>query len=575
MLRNFLLSLLTVLYFQANAQQTMLFEVYKPNSKNKNYLFGTMHEAHPDVYNFNDSLFWAIDKSEKAIFEMDLGSDNLKNIGRDFDEEKLFGFLVKMVDEMIDSVLPAVVNEIPANILAQKLELMVGSLYGKVSSFGGKRLANQNKEFLDMFLFGYAKKQNKELIGLETANEQMQALLGEILSMDVKSFDMRKHIMQFLQKEQIDMVFFDEYLNASARLLQVYHKKDYANLCDSMVNAMSGGSVFEQKYYKALFVDRNILMFERSLPHFEAGNVFMAVGAGHLCGPTGLIEAYTKAGYIIRPVNTSAKTNQKLEWYTLKSSYFSVDLPKNVEIDTNAQMFWSMWMPEDASRNATLYTTKGMATFSIEDNNYDFEEMEATEEIWDEDWDVEAEMPEDFDSTFFNEEFEIEEMPFEFEDDFDDEEDVEMIYLDDEDYDGDDELSEIGANYDDEMLADRYTKPNPFTIMREKTMALMENPVYAAYFMELGMALEKSDVLKNIRQNPFDIPESEPETFKLKVSKKKNLNMTLTKSFGETILSTVVETKNGTFKLSVTGDEKVLRTPEIQQFFVSFAKLNK
>jgi uncharacterized protein YbaP (TraB family) len=572
MLRNFLLGLLTVLFFQANAQQTMLFEVYKPNSKNKSYLFGTMHEAHPDVYNFNDSLFWAIDKSDKAIFEMDLSSDNLKNIGRDFDEEKLFGFLIKIVDEMIDSVLPAVVNEIPANVLAQKLELMVGSLYGKVSSFGGKRLANQNKEFLDMFLFGYAKKHDKELIGLETANEQMQALLGEILSMDVKTFDMKKNIMQFLLNEQIDMGFFDEYLNASTRLLQVYHKKDYANLCDSMVNAMSGGSVFEQKYYKALFVDRNILMFERSLPHFEAGNVFMAVGAGHLCGPTGLMEAYKKAGYIVRPVNTSAKTNNKVEWYTLKSSNWSVELPKNVEIDTSAHFFYSMWMPDEELRKATLYTSKGMATFSIENESYDFEETEIDDEMWSEDWDFEdEEIVEDFDSAFFDEDFEIQEVPFEFEDEFEDEEDVEMIYLDEEDS----ELSEVDADYDDEMLADRYNKPNPFTIMREKTMALMENPVYAAYFMELGMALEGSDVLKNLRQNPFDLAESEPETFKLKVSKKKKLDMTLTKSYGENILSTVVETKNGTFKLSVSGDEKVLRNPEIHQFFVSFAKLNK
>jgi uncharacterized protein YbaP (TraB family) len=54
-------------------------------------------------------------------------------------------------------------------------------------------------------------------------------------------------------------------------------------------------------FQDSLITKRNGVMFERSLPLLEKGAAFIAVGALHLPGESGLINSFAKAGYTVSP----------------------------------------------------------------------------------------------------------------------------------------------------------------------------------------------------------------------------------------------------------------------------------
>ena len=55
-------------------------------------------------------------------------------------------------------------------------------------------------------------------------------------------------------------------------------------------------------FKKYLLVDRNAKMRTAALPLLEKGNAFIAVGALHLPGPTGLVALLRESGYTVTPV---------------------------------------------------------------------------------------------------------------------------------------------------------------------------------------------------------------------------------------------------------------------------------
>jgi uncharacterized protein YbaP (TraB family) len=58
-----------------------------------------------------------------------------------------------------------------------------------------------------------------------------------------------------------------------------------------------------KRYFQEQGIDaRNLRMLKSLMPHFETGQVFVAVGALHLPGETGLIELLRKQGYVLEPL---------------------------------------------------------------------------------------------------------------------------------------------------------------------------------------------------------------------------------------------------------------------------------
>jgi len=86
------------------------------------------------------------------------------------------------------------------------------------------------------------------------------------------------------------------------QLLQVYLSRDLARLFRLIESEPLADEHLQQIMLDRLLWSRNRRMLERMHPRLKEGNAFIAVGAGHLPGPQGLLVLLHRAGYRLTPV---------------------------------------------------------------------------------------------------------------------------------------------------------------------------------------------------------------------------------------------------------------------------------
>lgn len=126
----------------------------------------------------------------------------------------------------------------------------------------------------------------KELLGLETIEEQLVALssLPERVSIAaiieaIENKDLLKDIFTTMGE-----------LYVEGKISMINSLSDYLD--------EEGLTIANMHEYEAILIDkRNAVMAQRAEPLLKKGNSFIAVGAMHLIGDTGLVEAFRKMGY--------------------------------------------------------------------------------------------------------------------------------------------------------------------------------------------------------------------------------------------------------------------------------------
>lgn len=144
-------------------------------------------------------------------------------------------------------------------------------------------------EVLDAKLGHDAKKQSKELLGLETMVEQMEAMA---------SMPMEVHLRGLINALELG----DRSNDVVETMIQLYLAGEI-NLQNPLLKAEFGdkvGSASDMALFnKTMIVNRNRNMADRAVPILDKGNVFIAVGALHLPGEEGLVELLRAKGYTL------------------------------------------------------------------------------------------------------------------------------------------------------------------------------------------------------------------------------------------------------------------------------------
>lgn len=148
-------------------------------------------------------------------------------------------------------------------------------------------------QFLDQKIATDALAEGKEVKGLETLAEQIQAMADLPVEFHVKS------LIETLElgDKMSDVVetMTDLYLSGDIGMTMPMLK----TVTPQEKDESSDYAAFEQR----VILDRNKVMAERAAPILESGNVFMAVGALHLPGEQGVIELLRKQGFTVTAVN--------------------------------------------------------------------------------------------------------------------------------------------------------------------------------------------------------------------------------------------------------------------------------
>jgi uncharacterized protein YbaP (TraB family) len=246
------------------------------------YIFGTIHSDDARVTALPAAVTRSLDASSRFVMEALIDADGLSlmaqtmffNDGRTLEQvagKKLYADSVKALTARGLPTL-GVENEKPWAVM---MTLSIPP--------------PKTNEYLDLILETRATREHKAVSGLETMQEQI-AVFNDL--------SMPDQIALLKEAVRAQQDFAKEF----EALVQAYLARDLTMLTE----ISSRHEPDEDQKYRAitdrLLTKRNIRMAERMAPMLREGQAFIAVGAAHLPGETGLLNLIEKAGYRVTPV---------------------------------------------------------------------------------------------------------------------------------------------------------------------------------------------------------------------------------------------------------------------------------
>lgn len=267
---------------QADQPQGLLYQMQKPGGE-VHYLFGTMHATDPRVIGMLDQLSEPLAKSEQLVLEMvpDITAMISSSASMMLPAGQTLAQLLG--DSLYARVLAAVADKGLTDPVLQRFKPWAVAVTVSLPTLDG--------EFLDQRIYQLALKNGQAVYGLETADEQLAVFDGLSQSLQIR---MLRETMDQLPELP---VMFEAMVNA-------YVARDLAKLQQLTLEyeLSSSDEALADWFEQELLLKRNIRMTQRLQPLLEKGSSFVAVGALHLVGDTGLIQALKQTGYRVEPV---------------------------------------------------------------------------------------------------------------------------------------------------------------------------------------------------------------------------------------------------------------------------------
>ncbi|NRA11128.1 MAG: TraB/GumN family protein [Crocinitomicaceae bacterium] len=261
---------------------SLLWMITSDNLQDTSFLFGTMHLIQKEYYYFPENLEKLIASSETIVMEV-VGEPSQMEMMKmmSLDEGSLFDILN---EEQGDSLLAWGQENMGMS------ENSFKSSFGKMKPFAVSiltmaALMKGDTESYEMDITKLMKSQKIKGVGLETIEEQLAV------------FD------DFTDEEQVQMLMEsikddEKNKNLTERMQQVYKRQNIDSL--QLMIIEESGSIADKE--SLLLDDRNKKWIPRIEKLIAKKRTFIAVGAGHLAGPQGVIKLLQKAGYTLTPI---------------------------------------------------------------------------------------------------------------------------------------------------------------------------------------------------------------------------------------------------------------------------------
>jgi len=287
MKKNLFAALTLILTFnysigQDTLSSSLLWEISGDKVQSPAYLFGSMHMMPKEDFYFPESLSDKVKSSDVLVMEiggiseqmkgmqlMMLDSGNLYDYFTEPQLDTLFNYTEKHLDYTEDQM-RAMFGKMKPFVLLQ--------LFSK-ESFG------ENPESYELTLEKIAKESEIEVKGLETIEEQM----GFIDNMSNE--DQVEMIMSTMREGGTDN-------NEIEKLIEIYKGQDIEKIHQYITESELSSGKFEDNFLN----NRNKDWIPSIRKIIKKKKAFIAVGAGHLGGPNGVLQLLRDAGYTVKPV---------------------------------------------------------------------------------------------------------------------------------------------------------------------------------------------------------------------------------------------------------------------------------
>ena len=277
----------------------IFWKIEKPGAA-PSFLLGTMHSADPRVTRMPSGAQHAFDEASTVIIE------SVETLDPEKTKAAMLALkeLTLMLDgTTLDSFVPAgSVDDLKSAIEARAMPwqiarhmqpwLIAAAIAIPVCEVEAK---NAGEPVLDTLIGRKAQKEGKELVGLETIEEQFTAVASVPREFHVNALNETLELGSLAESvmETTKALYLEGETGLLLPLIRAYAPKTYDG---------KGYADFQE----LLIAKRNRLMAERAAPYLEKGNAFMAVGALHLPGESGLVALLREQGFTVEPVATAS-----------------------------------------------------------------------------------------------------------------------------------------------------------------------------------------------------------------------------------------------------------------------------
>ncbi|MDH7462214.1 TraB/GumN family protein [Chitinophagaceae bacterium 26-R-25] len=302
-------------FSQSKNANTLLWRISGNGLSQSSYLFGTMHLTDKRLFNFDDSLYHALEVTDGTAIEVNPDEMMAYSFNQELENMQKGKYLKDILSEKdyekYSAALAKKLNK-PANEITEKDLLL------EKNSWTTEYLAKgEMPTFVDAYLFYTAKKQAKWVGGIEDITDQA-GLLENIDKADIE-FMLNKSAKNIAD-------------NMMEQMIAQYVNQDIDELC-----RFTSGE--DSAKHEAIITRRNIKMAYRidSMAHTRA--MLFAIGAAHLANDEGVINLLRKRGFTVTPVIGSKKISSKeykydekpTPWYTVndKQGLYTAMMPGN------------------------------------------------------------------------------------------------------------------------------------------------------------------------------------------------------------------------------------------------------
>ncbi len=259
---------------------SLLWEITGNNIRTPSYLFGTMHVKDKRAFQFHDSLMIKLKSCQTFAGELVLDKAAAKEVSSDILLPQGKELKTLLTEKEFKKVKKFCTKHLgPMSILVNRIKPIFTS-----AMLSESLLENDMPKALDEYLQDKAKEYNLTIKGLETIQEQMDALDGITVEEQAKMLVEQIENIEEEKKEIQKMA--DTY--ASQNLDSIY--------------AFTQTPEMQGELGDALIKNRNSVMSDRLEKLISSETVFCAIGAAHLPGENGVINLLRKKGYNLRPI---------------------------------------------------------------------------------------------------------------------------------------------------------------------------------------------------------------------------------------------------------------------------------
>ncbi|MGC9350987.1 MAG: TraB/GumN family protein [Sulfurovum sp.] len=261
------------------------------------YLFGTMHLADPSLLVLPEAVKKALRRSDAVYTEVSM---------EPADQLKATGLMLRKDGETLQSTLPPslyqrsreYLKSINPALKIQPFEKMKLWSFSATLQFLEAQLSHPALPTIDGMIYQKAKREGKELGGIETVEEQLAAM--EALS-DQEQLLMHEATLDFLEQNRDYVEIMQQlYLNGDEKKLMKY--------LTSMIFQEEKYRALEARFLQLILYERNRRMAERIIEKVRENPrkvYFFAFGTMHFLNSGSVIELLEKEGFYVERINSA------------------------------------------------------------------------------------------------------------------------------------------------------------------------------------------------------------------------------------------------------------------------------